>query len=241
MFGLLGGLIGGGLARGLVRPSVGNFVARTAMGSSPLGGLLQGANDARRPRPVLAQPTIGKTKQQPVQGAAVQQTEKPESESPIGSALLGPSPQQGPGGTVGPAATAQRQDSVPPPASQQQSERPIEPKPMEQIAKTQEQQTPKPVIEGERAGTPPVLQEQAPIDVEKIDISEGIQPPEMKQQTQNIPPLRYFPTPNALPAVHPRAMQTGTDKIAPAPDMGYSFKRPEGVEDYAAKFTYRRR
>lgn len=78
------------------------------------------------------------------------------------------------------------------------------------------------------------------MEIEKVDITQGVQEPEIQQQTQQLPPTRYTPTPNALPAVHPRASTGSLDKIQ-TPDMGYGFQRPEGVEQYAAKFTYRRR
>jgi hypothetical protein len=218
--GLLGGLIGG--------------AARRSMPRSPLSGgsrILSGLSDQpeegrRRPNPVMPRPTLGQTGKQ---------ADQPDIE--IGKPVMGTQEQEQPSISqttmrMGPESTQQVQESRPPSGPFSQPERPIEP-PRPQPEPSQPEQAP----EEEQ---PPIFEEQQPMEIDKIDVTQGVQEPEIEQKTQELPPSRYTPTPNALPAVHPRA-DTGSNDQIQIPDMGYGFKRPEGVEEYAAKFTYRRR
>jgi hypothetical protein len=171
----------------------------------------------------------------PTLGQTGKQADQPDIE--IGKPVMGTQEQEQPSISqttmrMGPESTQQVQESRPPSGPFSQPERPIEP-PRPQPEPSQPEQAP----EEEQ---PPIFEEQQPMEIDKIDVTQGVQEPEIEQKTQELPPSRYTPTPNALPAVHPRA-DTGSNDQIQIPDMGYGFKRPEGVEEYAAKFTYRRR
>jgi len=227
---MIGGLLGG-LVGGMARGAMSRGMSRPMGGGMALAGLTQRDDDRRKPSPALPQPTIGNTG--PIERPTVSPDPQVYASQPsIGAALLDgpsiggtqnlsqPSPQVGPQSAqqtpaIGPASGQAQQESAPP-ITAPQSERPIEPR-------------------------PPVVEDAQPLDVDEIDVTQGVQEPEIDQQNQNIPPLRYWQTPNALPAVEPRAQQVGSDDIGPSPDAGYSFRRSEGVESYAPRFTYRRR
>lgn len=227
---MLGGLLGG---------LIGGAVRRAAPASMPLRNAprllsrLTDEGDEGRPARAATQKvvTIGSDSGP----APVQQS--PIATPTIGSSLLDQPTSQPPSRQIGADSRQAMQESAPPPNAPR-GQVPIEPPTQQRPGMQLPPQQGQPQQPAQQES--PVLREAQPMDLEQIDPTRGVQEQQIEQQTQEVPPLRYFPTPNAMPSVHP-SLATGSNDQIQIADSGFAFTRPEGVEDYAAKFTYRRR
>lgn len=225
-----GGMLGGGLFGG--RGPLGQMLG----GRRPLRDLLDGEEQqgGRQTSQKIPQPTIGKTGPTETPQLPATQIEQATQSQPEPAPTMGPTerPLEPPRQTQ--ASQAQESQSI---AMTDQAGRPVQ-----QPQQNQQAQGPlQSLLDPPAQETPPAVEDAQPLDVAAVDPTQGVQPQEIDTQVQTLPPVRYTPIENAWPS-SPAVAPTGQNDPIPAPaTLGFNFNRPEGIEDYAAKFTYRRR